>query len=204
MTDASAQPRFVTHIDDGAIKALTAYYASVFPLPGPSVQLLDICSSWISHYPRGYDSSCGRIAGLGMNEAELARNPILSDFTVADLNTNPVLPYPDNTFDVVTNVVSVDYLTRPLEVMKEVNRVLKPGGLAIMSFSNRCFPTKAIAIWTSSGDMDHIWIVGAYFHFAEGFEKPQALDISPAKGRSDPMYVVYARKQVGDNAYVAV
>ena len=49
------------------------------------------------------------------------------------------MPFEDNTFDVVTNAVSVDYLTRPLEMMKEVNRVLKPGGLAVMSFSNRCF-----------------------------------------------------------------
>ena len=165
------------------------------PRAGPSVQLLDVCSSWISHYPRGYDSSCGRISGLGMNEEELGRNPILSDFAVRDLNADPTLPYPDNTFDVVTNAVSVDYLTRPLEVMKEVQRVLKPGGLALMSFSNRCFPTKAIAIWTSTSDMDHIWVVGAYFHFAGGFEAPQAVDISPGpKGKSDPMYVVYARK----------
>lgn len=65
------------------------------------MQLLDVCSSWISHYPRGYDSSCGRISGLGMNEEELGRNPILSDFAVQDLNTDPTLPYPDNTFDVV-------------------------------------------------------------------------------------------------------
>ena len=112
---------------------------------------------------------------------------------VRDLNENPTLPYEDGTFDVVTNAVSVDYLTRPLEVMKEVRRVLKPGGLAIMSFSNRCFPTKAIAIWTATGDPDHIWIVGSYFHFAGGFEAPQARDISPNPGRTDPMYVVFAR-----------
>ena len=129
-----------------------------------------------------------------MNEAELARNSVLSDFVVADLNAEPKLPYPDNTFDVVTNAVSVDYLTKPLEVMREVQRVLKPGGLALMSFSNRCFPTKAVAIWTSTGDLDHIWIVGSYFHYAGGFEPPAAVDISPAQGRSDPMYVVYARK----------
>jgi SAM-dependent methyltransferase len=188
-----AQPRFVTHIDDAAIRALTAYYASVFPPSGSrDAALLDICSSWISHYPAGY--TAGRISGLGMNASELQRNKTLTDYEVKDLNVDPVLPYPDATFDVVTNAVSVDYLTRPLEVMKEVRRVLKPGGLAVMSFSNRCFPTKAIAIWTSTGDLDHIWIVGSYFHFAGGFEAPQAVDISPARGKSDPMYVVFARR----------
>ena len=45
-------------------------------------------------------------------------------------------------FQVITNTVSVDYLSKPIEVFKEMHRVLKPGGTAIMSFSNRCFPTK--------------------------------------------------------------
>ncbi|KAK3281860.1 hypothetical protein CYMTET_10369 [Cymbomonas tetramitiformis] len=187
------EPRFVTHIDDAAIAALTAYYAKVFPESGQSdTALLDVCSSWISHYPEGF--AAGRISGLGMNEEELARNPILSDFAVRDLNVNPLLPYEDNTFDVVTNTVSVDYLNKPLEMMKEVNRVLKPGGLAVMSFSNRCFPTKAISLWTATGDPDHVWIVGSYFHYAGGFTSPQVDDISPNPGRTDPMYVVYARK----------
>ena len=184
----------MTHIDDGAIKALTAFYAKTFPPPSPGVAFLDVCSSWISHYPPAYTAASCRVSGLGMNEDELKRNGALSDYAVKDLNADPKLPYADASFDVVTNAVSVDYLTKPLDMMKEVNRVLKPGGLAIMSFSNRCFPTKAIAIWTSTGDMDHIWIVGSYFHFAGGFSAPDALDISPNKGRSDPMYVVYARK----------
>ena len=189
-----SQPRFVQHIDDDAIGALTKYYAEVFPESGrEDTALLDVCSSWISHYPKDYKA--GRISGLGMNEEELGRNPILSDYAVRDLNEDPTLPYEDNTFDVVTNAVSVDYLTKPLEMMKEVNRVLKPGGLAVMSFSNRCFPTKAVSIWTATGDLDHIWIVGAYFHFAGGFEPPAAQDISPKPGKTDPMYVVYARKK---------
>nr|AFK34232.1 unknown [Medicago truncatula] len=186
-------PRFVTHIDDPAIAALTKYYSKVFPPSNtPGVSILDMCSSWVSHFPPGYKQE--RVVGLGLNEEELKRNPVLTEYTVQDLNVNPKLSFEDNSFDVITNVVSVDYLTKPLDIFKEMNRILKPGGLAIMSFSNRCFFTKAISIWTSTGDADHVMIVGSYFHYAGGFEPPQAVDIFPNPGRSDPMYIVYSRK----------
>lgn len=185
-------PRFVTHIDDPAIAALTKYYSKVFPPSNtPDVSMLDMCSSWVSHFPAGYKQE--RIVGMGLNKLELEKNPVLTEYIVQDLNVDPKLPFEDNSFDVITNVVSVDYLTKPLEVFKEMARILKPGGLAIMSFSNRCFFTKAISIWTSTSDADHIMIVGSYFHYAGGFE-PQAVDISPNPGRSDPMYIVYSRK----------
>lgn len=188
-----SSPRFVTHIDDPAIQSLTKYYSSVFPASNsPGVALLDMCSSWISHYPKGYKQE--RIAGLGLNEEELKRNPVLTEYAVQDLNQKTALPYEDNSFDIITNAVSVDYLAKPLEVFKEMRRVLKPGGLAVMSFSNRCFWTKAISIWTGTGDVDHVYIVGSYFHYAGGYEPPKALDISPNPGRTDPMYVVFSRK----------
>ncbi|KAJ4787422.1 Demethylmenaquinone methyltransferase [Rhynchospora pubera] len=190
-----SEPRFVTHIDDPAIRALTDYYSKVFPPSNtPGVAMLDLCSSWVSHFPAGYKQE--RVVGMGMNEAELKKNPVLTEYIVQDLNVNPKLPFEDNSFDVITNVVSVDYLTKPIEVFKEMQRVLKPSGLAIMSFSNRLFFTKAVSIWTSTGDVDHAWIVGSYFHYAGGFEPPAAVDISPNPGRSDPMYIVYSRKQL--------
>ncbi|KAM3350539.1 hypothetical protein ACQJBY_022953 [Aegilops geniculata] len=158
-------PRFVTHIDDPAIRALTKYYSQVLPPSNtPGVAILDMCSSWVSHYPVGYKQE--KIVGMGMNEDELKKNP-----------------------------VSVDYLTKPMDVFKEMRRILKPSGLAIMSFSNRCFWTKAISIWTSTGDADHAWIIGAYFHYAGGFEPPEAVDISPNPGQTDPMYIVCSRKK---------
>jgi len=193
------QPRLVTHIDNGAITAIRQYYEKVFPPSGrDDVALLDMCSSWISHYPKEY--TVGKITGLGMNKDELSQNPILTDYDVKDLNEDPTLPYPDNTYDVITNAVSVDYLSKPLEVFKEMHRVLKPGGKAIMSFSNRCFPTKAIAVWTATNDMDHAYIVGAYFHYSVpgGWTKPESIEISLGNVRfgspTDPMYVVTAKK----------
>jgi SAM-dependent methyltransferase len=193
------RPRFVYHIDEGAVGALTKHYADVLP-PSNSdgdAAVLDMCSSWVSHYPPGYKA--GRVVGLGLNGDELAKNEALTEWVVHDLNDDPTLPFPDATFDAVTNAVSVDYLARPLDVFREVHRVLKPGGTAHFSFSNRCFPTKAIALWTATGDADHVWIVGAYFHYAVagGFTEPRAVDITPPRklgGATDPMYVVSASK----------
>jgi ubiquinone/menaquinone biosynthesis C-methylase UbiE len=129
-----------------------------------------------------------------MNQFELSKNSQLTEYVTQDLNVNPSMPFADNSFDFVTCVVSVDYLIRPLEVFSEIRRVLKPGGTAIISQSNRCFPTKAINIWLNTNDMQHIFIIGCYFHYAQGFSAPEAFDISPFPGRSDPMYIIQAKK----------
>mmetsp|Transcript_166947 Transcript_166947/g.535958 ORF Transcript_166947/g.535958 Transcript_166947/m.535958 type:complete len:170 (-) Transcript_166947:107-616(-) len=157
---------------------------------------LDICSSWISHYPK--DLKAKRVAVTGMNDAELARNTQATEHVAKDLNLDPIMPYGDNEFDFVTNVVSVDYLSRPGEIFKEMHRVMKPGGVAIMSFSNRCFASKAIAMWVAnmSDGPGHCQIVGNYFHFNPegGWKEISSVDISPDPGRSDPMWVVTAVK----------
>ncbi len=185
------QPRLVAHIDDAAIAALREHYRNhLAPLLSEGGRLLDLMSSWISHYPNELDAA--RAAGLGMNAEELAENPQLTEWVVHDLNADPILPYGEGEFDAVTIAVSVQYLTRPLEVFREIGRVLRPGGACIVSFSNRCFPTKAVRLWQGLGDEGHIQLVGAYFHYCGAFEPPQWHDISPSKGRSDPMYVVQA------------
>jgi ubiquinone/menaquinone biosynthesis C-methylase UbiE len=125
-------PRLCYHIDDAAVSALTKFYGEALE-EGDDV--LDICSSWVSHYPEDFKG--GNIVGLGMNEYELSQNPVLSSFVVKDLNEEPVFPFEDASFDKVTCVVSVDYLNKPLEVFKEIGRVLKPGGKCLISMSNR-------------------------------------------------------------------
>lgn len=140
-----------------------------------------------------------RVVGLGMNADELRRNPQLTEFVVRDLNSDPSLPFADAAFDVVTNCVSVDYLTKPFEVFREMARVTKPGGLAICAFSNRMFPTKAVSLWTSTDDADHARIVASFFHYSSPeWEEAQVKDITRSGifgGSGDPMYVVYARKK---------
>lgn len=183
------QPRLVYHVDGGAVSALTNYYKREIK---QGSDVLDICSSWVSHYPQGL--KLGRVAGTGMNERELKANTQLTEHTQRDLNKTPQLPYKDKSFDVVTCVVSIDYLTQPIQVLAEARRVLRPGGTIILSQSNRMFMTKAIRMWVSMGDEDHLELIGQYLKYAGGFGEARAFDVS-AKGRGarDPMYIVTAR-----------
>ena len=109
-----------------------------------------------------------------------------------DVDATDLKRWDDESFDYVCNVVSVDYLNKPLQIFQEVHRVLRPGGKAIMSFSNRCFPTKAIAMWGSTDDSGHIWIVGSYYRFSADWSETKAFDLS--SGRGDPMFVVQGTK----------
>ena len=196
--DFYTQPRFLTHIDDEAIAALTAHYSRVLPptpAGGNDIGHLDVCSSWVSFLPTDY--SPRTCVGLGMNDAELAANEQLSSYDVHDLNLNPVLPYDDEAFDVITNVVSVDYLAKPLELFEEMERVLKPGGLAIMSFSNRMFWTKAIKLWTESNEYQRVLVCSGYFRYTRGFGDLEAFEITLPNG-DNPMFVVQARKTGGE------
>jgi ubiquinone/menaquinone biosynthesis C-methylase UbiE len=173
-----AEPRFVTHIDDMAIELLTNYYREEFSSmnkKGP-LDILDLCSSWISHLPS--DIRYGRVAGVGMNQKELEANKQLTEFHVQDMNEQPTLSlFEDNSFDVICNVVSVDYLTKPQEIFREMHRILRPGGVSLMSFSNRCFPSKAVAMWLQADDIGRLTIVASYYHYAAEWESIEALDL---------------------------
>ncbi len=186
--DFYAFPRFVTHIDDAAIAAVTQLYRAYFR---PDTVLLDLMSSWVSHLPP--EVAYAAVTGLGLNAAELARNPRLSAAVVQDLNQNPVLPFANNTFDGAAICVSIDYLTQPVAVLAELARVLRPGVPLVVTFSNRCFPTKAIAAWHALDDRGHLALVQQFLEAAGGWQAIELLDRSPAPGRSDPLLAVVAR-----------
>src|SRR5262245_57755716 len=179
-------PRKVVHIDDGAIAALAALYAEVLPKDG---RLLDLMSSWRSHLPQGFRT--GAVVGLGMNAEEMADNPQLARHVVHDVNREPRLPFGDAEFDGAMCAVSVQYLIHPVQVFREVSRVLRPGAPFVVSFSNRCFPTKAVAIWLNTSDTQHVALVRSYFDAAATFENVSDVDRSPAY--TDPLYAVWAR-----------
>jgi hypothetical protein len=176
------EPRFVTHIDDATIQALTEYYRSFIP---EEADVLDLMSSWISHLP--IEKSYGRIAGLGMNADELAANPQLSDFDVHDLNVDPVLPYADDEFDRATIAVSIQYLIKPVEVLKSAGAALRPGGQICIAMSHRLFPTKAILAFQRLPPTDRVRLVSSYLELA-GFHDVHFVDQSPAD--ADPLWLV--------------
>jgi SAM-dependent methyltransferase len=164
----------------------------------------NLIATQVSHFPADIADFAGNRVALGMNEEELKNNTQVDSYVVKDLNEDPTLPFEDNSFDVVTNVVSIDYLTKPLAICKEIRRVLKPGGQAVMALSNRCFPSKAVDIWLRTNDLEHVFVVGSYFHYAGGFKAPSAVEVSPnqaqtpwAGGRSQNVaYLAVVRTEV--------
>ena len=184
-----ALPRFVTHIDDATIAALRNYYGQLLR---PGADVLDLMSSWVSHLPAAETLPLGRVIGIGMNADELAKNPRLTEWRVCDLNDDPRLPLADASVDFALCAVSIQYLTRPVEVFVELARVLRPGGSAAISTSHRCFPTKAIRAWHVLPPAERLRTIAAYFARAGGFAPAETLDRSPAA--ADPLWIVSARR----------
>ena len=179
-----APPRFVTHIDEDAIAAVGDLYEEL----GIRGDVLDLMSSWVSHFR----APPAHLRVLGMNAAELDANPMAAERIVHDLNADPRIPLPDECVDDVVCCVSVDYLTQPVAVFRDVARVLRPGGRLVCTFSNRIFPTKAIRGWLYASEEDRPRIVAEYVRRSGVFEEPKAALRTPPGHRGDPLYAVWA------------
>ena len=183
-------PRKVVHIDDTAIAAAGRLFQALVP---PNAVVLDLMSSWRSHWPAGHPKA--RMTGLGLNREEMDDNPDLDEVIVHDLNRDTALPFADETFDAALLTVSAQYLTSPIDTFREVNRILKPGGIFIVSFSNRMFPTKAVYIWRASSDRGRVDLVGTYMEEAGNFEDIQGIFANPQDSPpGDPLFAVHSRK----------
>jgi SAM-dependent methyltransferase len=180
--------RKVVHIDERAIAALGRLYAEVLPT---GERLFDLMSSWRSHLPDGLHAR--EVVGLGMNAEEMADNPQLTTHVVHDANREPHLPFDDEAFGGAMCAVSIQYVTHPLLMFREVRRVLRPGAPFVVSFSNRCFFTKAVAVWLNTTDEQHLTLVRTYFERAGGWTDITMEDRSPGGG-TDPLYAVWARR----------
>ena len=193
-----AYPRFVTHVDEGFIQQLTDLYRQRLK---PNTRIFDMMSSWVSHLPE--EMEFAHVEGHGLNAEELGRNPQLNHYFVQDLNENPKLPLPDADFYAVLNTVSVQYLQYPEAVFTEIHRILKPGGAAIISFSNRMFYQKAIQAWRDGSEASRVELVKQYFKLVPGFTEPEVIvrqSSAPnflqwlGAGGGDPFYAVVAHR----------
>lgn len=191
-------PRFVTHVDDGFIQKLTDLYQERLK---PNTRIFDMMSSWVSHLPDEIEFA--HVEGHGMNEEELARNTRLNHYFLQNLNQNPKLPLPDQDFDAVLNCVSVQYLQYPDAIFSEIHRILKPGGIAIISFSNRMFYQKAITAWRDNSEIGRVELVKRYFTLVPGFSEPEVIIRASTvpkilqligAGGGDPFYAVIATR----------
>jgi SAM-dependent methyltransferase len=196
-------PRFVTHVDEGFIDQLTTLYRNRLK---PQSRVLDLMSSWVSHLPN--DIAFAHIEGHGMNAEELAKNSQLDHYFIQDLNQNPKLPLSDQDFDAVLICVSVQYLQYPEAIFSEIHRILKPGGISIVSFSNRMFYQKAIAAWREGTETSRVELVKGYFNSVQvnnlpGFNSPKIISTQSkiplfmqmlGMGGSDPFYAVIASR----------
>ena len=191
-------PRLVTHIDGSAIAIIGEVLRELIP---PDATILDLMSSWKSHLPR--EISPRRVVGLGMNATELAANDQLDEWIVQDLNADPTLPFADDAFDIVVVTVSIQYVTQPIALFRAIRRVLKPGALLVIIFSNRLFPTTAVRVWLEQDDPGHVALVRTYFELAGGYENITFIDRSnpPQPDRlgrlgpgHDPVYVTLGYK----------
>ncbi len=192
-------PRFVTHVDRGFIDRLQELYRQRLQ---PHSRILDLMSSWVSHLPE--EMEFAHVEGHGMNTEELGKNQRLDSYFIQDLNQNPQLPLEDSNFDAVLNTVSVQYLQYPEAIFAEIQRILKPGGIAIFSFSNRMFYQKAIAAWRDGTENSRVELVKKYFNSVSGFSSPEVVKHqSPVPNiwqmlgftGSDPFYAVMAEKK---------
>jgi SAM-dependent methyltransferase len=189
-----SEPRFVTHVDMAFIQRLTNLYSQVLQ---PNTKIMDLMSSWVSHLPENMQFA--EVVGHGLNEAELQRNSRLDRYFVQNLNKDLQLPCLDAEFAAVLNTVSVQYLQFPDAIFAEILRVLQPGGVAIISFSNRMFPHKAINAWRDGSDEQHLELVANYFRATPGFGEPKVVahrggGMLPWLNLTDPFYAVMAKK----------
>jgi hypothetical protein len=195
-----AAPRMVQHLDDAASDLVREIYGR-FMRKG--MRVLDLMSSWQSHLPEGI--ALRQVTGIGLNAHELRHNDALSDYRVHDLNADPTLPLPDQSYDVAVCTASVEYLTAPMAVFAQVARVLRPGGVFIATFSNRWFPPKAISLWTQLHDFERMGLVLAYFqesgafnelqtYSVRGLDRPRHDKYYGQLWQADPVYAVWGRR----------
>ncbi|MCL5060006.1 MAG: methyltransferase domain-containing protein [Candidatus Thermoplasmatota archaeon] len=211
-TEFYALARKITHVDAVCARRIQALYRTVLPenarvlrqdrpegerLAAYPLRVLDLMAGWRSHLPDTVQSA----VGLGLNAEELADNPQLAERIVHDLNADPRLPFADASFDAVVCTVSFEYLTQPRRIVAQAKRVLKPGGMFVVTLSHRYFPPKVIKLWTELHPMERMAWVGTLIKQAgfrkvetyveRGLKRPKDDRYADTLAESDPVFATW-------------
>jgi SAM-dependent methyltransferase len=178
------------------IRAHRALGDLLLELLRPGGAILDLMGGRQSHLPAGLGPR--RVVGLGLNAVDMAQNTQLDEFVVRDLNREPILPFGAAEFDAVLCTAAIQYLTRPVPVFREVNRLLRPGGRFVVSFSRGCFPRKAIAIWLATTMRQRRALVARYFEVSGNWQDLGGRRLLPADASTTPdeLQAIWGRKPV--------
>lgn len=188
-----AEPRMVSHIDSQASEHLASVCNDLIQ---PGSKVLDLMASVDSHLPEEHKLE---VTGLGMNREEMAENKDLHDYVIHDLNEDTKIPFPDKSFDAVVCNLSIEYLTQPQEVIRDIARVLKTSGTVLISFSNRWFPPKVTRLWTELHEFERMgYVLQLCWPFLDKLEtrsfrnwpRPVTDKYFPTMQKSDPLYVI--------------
>ncbi|MEW8258094.1 MAG: methyltransferase domain-containing protein [Candidatus Thiodiazotropha taylori] len=192
-------PRLIQHLDSMARRQLNTLYRRLIP---PQAEALDLMASFDSHL-EGAD--LGKLHLLGMNQQELSKNRLAESRITQDLNRNPNLPFDSDSLDAILCTAAIEYLTKPAEVLAETLRVLRPGGILVVSFSNRWFPTKAIGIWSELHEVERLGMVTQWLRqsgcnnlntfSARGWPRPADDIYAGQTPHSDPVYAAWGYKE---------
>jgi SAM-dependent methyltransferase len=190
--DLSPEPAFspdipFDRIDSVALAAVTDLYREILPAGGA---ILDVMSGWVPHLPP--EAPFRRVVGIGIDKRALSENPFLDEWRVQDVNRNPTLPFGAGEFDGATICGAIQYLRRPGEVIRDIARVLRPGAPLIVTFSNRCQATQAIACWCLLDETGHLCQIAQRFAEAGNWADIRCLDRTPPGG-GQPLYAVIGR-----------
>lgn len=176
-------PRYVTHADDAFRQRLTVLYDERL---SPGDRVFDAMSSWLSHLP---PTEFATVIGHGLNTPELEENDRLDEYFVQNLNETQSLPLLTDSVDAICCALSVQYLEYPAAVFAEFGRILDAGGVLIVSFSSRMFPTKAVEIWRRASMARRGDLVESYAE-AGGLDATEKVVGRPGR---DPFYAVIAQ-----------
>lgn len=178
-------------MDMGARTAVTALYQTSLPVGGT---VLDLMAGSLSHYPE--EAHFQDVIGLGASKAALDTNPVLKTRIVQDLNADPILPFEDDSLDVITLCDGIAYLTQPLTVLTEALRVLKEGAPLIVTFSDQFHQQKAVAMWQALEPEDRARLVSILLSRA-GFGELDTGEVVPPEDLTawrDTVRAVVGRK----------